>query len=153
MAVTTIGQPATDRSTTKSISSFTNILYGGAADNSGKLDYVGIRMNSNGTGVKVGTLELTAYVPVTFAGRDSVTIGNVSSGSEQIFTGLSLDVVAGDYIGIYGTGGNIECDNNANYGYYAGGDRLDSSYDSYNQTNGYMSLYGRGVNFVPKVII
>jgi len=51
-----------------------------------------------------------------FTTRDYEDIGSVTSGSEQTFTGLSMDVVTGDYLGCDYQTGNIEADTSGGTG-------------------------------------
>ncbi|MBA7582535.1 hypothetical protein ES708_24465 [subsurface metagenome] len=79
--------------------------------------------------------------------RDSVLIGAVTAGAERTFTGLSIAVEEGDYIGCYLTDGSIEADTQGfagiwiDYGYYIepGVRRIYSFF-----SNRAISLYGIG---------
>lgn len=78
------------------------------ANASGTLHSVKVYAAINLEGLIVGT-----FYPIngtTFKCRDSVAIGSVEAGAERTFTGLSITVVEGDYIGCYYTGGAIEMD-------------------------------------------
>lgn len=67
----------------------------------------------------------------TFSTRDYVEIGSVAGGEKHVFTEdsgenpISLSVVAGDYIGVYFSVGDIERDQTAGrYAWYAWGDNI-----------------------------
>jgi hypothetical protein len=62
---------------------------------------------SNLTGVKVGIFYLNSSNVLSARGTP-VSLGNVTAGSKRTFTGLSLAVQAGDFIGIYMASGDIE---------------------------------------------
>lgn len=60
-----------------------------------------------------------------FSTRDIHFIGSVTSGSKQTFPGLSIDVLTGDYLGIYYTSGKVEADFTVGDGiWYAGVDYI-----------------------------
>lgn len=73
------------------------------ANASGTITSVEIWSKTDLSGVKVGIFYTTNGD--TLKCRSAVTIGNVTSGSKQTFGGLSLAVMAGDYIGMYWSGG------------------------------------------------
>jgi len=80
--------------------------------------------------------------------RSNATIGTVNSGSLQTFP-VDLDVVAGDYIGLYFTGGaaQIEAASSGGLGLlYAAGDNIPCTNVLFTLQAGYiMSLYGTGI--------
>ena len=84
----------------------TNIEKANPANLDGKITSVEIWAVSDLDGCKVGIFY--TINGDTFKCRSAATIGHVTSGSKQTFSGLSLDVVAGDYIGIYYSSGQIE---------------------------------------------
>ncbi|MBA7531787.1 hypothetical protein ES705_24008 [subsurface metagenome] len=83
----------------------THINTGNPANASGIIDTVEIWAKDTLTGCKVGTFYKTNED--TLKCRSVVEIGDVSSGSKQTFTGLSLTVVAGDYIGFCSDSGRV----------------------------------------------
>lgn len=95
------------------------------ANESGKIDTVEIWSNVDLSGCKVGTFFIDSIFRVM---RDFDTIGNVTSGSKQTFSGLNIDVEAGDTIGIFFSGGSIERDTSGGSGLeFSSGDRFTGS--------------------------
>jgi hypothetical protein len=84
---------------------FTFIDTTNPANDTGSLDTVETWANTNATGFKVGTFYGSG---TSYTSRDYETIGDVTSGSKQTFTGLSIDVVTGDFLGCYYASGLIE---------------------------------------------
>ncbi|MBA7617107.1 hypothetical protein ES703_24418 [subsurface metagenome] len=78
------------------------------ANASGILHTVKVYALGNIVGLRVGTFYATNGD--VFKCRDSEFIGDVAAGAERTFTGLSIAVEEGDYIGCYYTAGAIECD-------------------------------------------
>lgn len=75
---------------------------------SGTLTTVELWAYTEMAGVRVGIFYTTNAN--TLKCRASVSIGGVQPGSKKTFNGLSLTVVAGDYIGMFFTAGGIERD-------------------------------------------
>lgn len=141
-----VGPDATNRATTRT-SGYTRISATNAANATGTLDTVEIYANTDMTGVKVGTFYLSSGT--TYVCRDSATIGNVTSGSKQTFAGLSIDVEAGDLLGLYWSGGALEADSTGGGGMLVPGlgdyatPGASTSYTSY---SGYeLSIYATGI--------
>lgn len=84
----------------------TYILLDNPANATGVIDTIELWAYSSFTGLKVATFYL--LTGTTYKCRDPVTIGDVPSGSKQIFTGLSIDVEAGDLIGFHAPSGLME---------------------------------------------
>ncbi len=106
-----VGSAPVERAFYTQLSSRTWVDKENPANASGTLHSVKIYAKSvlfDISGVRVGTFYLTNGN--TLKCRDSVVIGDVEAGAERTFTGLSIDVQAGDYIGCYFTGGNIQFD-------------------------------------------
>jgi len=82
----------------------TVIAVSNPANASGKITSVEIYAETSMTNVKVATF----YVKPTyiFTTRDYQYLGNVAEGAKRTFT-VDLDVVIGDYIGIYYNAGNM----------------------------------------------
>lgn len=116
------------------------------ADGTGTIDTVEIFASTNMSGCKVGTLYLVSGS--TFHCRDSVVIGDVATGSKQEFTGLSISVTEGDYIGSHWTGGALEKSTSGYTGTRSkSGDYLnpdDEASFSYLQTGDAISVHGIG---------
>ncbi|MFC1789478.1 hypothetical protein ACFLYY_00700 [Patescibacteria group bacterium] len=138
-----MGAIATD--TGALLSGYTNINMVNPANATGKITSVEIRGFVPMTGVKVGTFYGSEpdFIP-----RDYAVIGNVASGTIETFSGLDIDVVAGDYIGIYNTTGNIYDAVVGGSGVYRlSGDQFDSGEQTYTIVSGHdddMWLYGIG---------
>jgi len=135
-----IGSPAINRGTTAG-QGVTYIVDTNTANASGKITSIDIWAATEMTGVIVAifTKTPTGYV---FTARDSQAIGTVTTGSKQTFT-VDLDVVTGDHIGIYFTGGSIERDNSGSGCFYISGDQTACVDKTFWQTNYYqLSLYG-----------
>lgn len=96
MAVILIGQDSGDRSGNLT-GYYTYIDTEHPADGSGVLTDIHFRINTNGITVKLGTFKYMGNG--VYQCRDSVTLGARSSGLNTE-TGLSLQVMAGDYLGI-----------------------------------------------------
>ncbi len=83
--------------------------------------------------------------------RDSHVIGHVDAGSKQTFSGLSIDVQEGDYIGFYGSEGTIERDSTGGLGWwFKSGDNIpctDVTFTLLENTDVY-SVYGIGTTEV-----
>jgi hypothetical protein len=102
-----IGALAIDRAFTKT-SGQTLIAKDNPANASGIITTVKLWAFETLMFVRVGTLYTTNTD--TLKCRDSAAIGNITSGSEQTVTGLSIAVVEGDYIGLHFFDGRIDAD-------------------------------------------
>jgi len=89
-------------------SGFTLIDTANPANTSGILDKVEIWAATNITGFKLATFVSAGGGDYTC--RDSVSIGSITAGSKQTFTGFSLQVQSGDFIGCYFATGSLEQD-------------------------------------------
>lgn len=87
---------------------YTVIVKTVAAPQDGILNKVEIWASTNMAGVQIGVF--TPLGSENYTTRSYCTIGSVTAGAKRAFTGLSLAVHAGDFIGIYWTGGYIEED-------------------------------------------
>lgn len=115
MGAIDIGSPAINRASPYGMGAALMIIVKeNPANASGTIDTVKIWAMSNMTGCRVGTF-YTANGN-TLQCRDSAVIGDVTAGSEQIFTEdsegapLAIAVEAGDYIGYYYDTGMSERD-------------------------------------------
>ena len=154
-----VGADPIDR-TNSSPSGNTYVDKANPANASGTLQSVKVWAFNNMTGLRVGTFYTTNGN--TLKCRDSVAIGDVEGGAERTFTGLSITVEAGDYIGCYATTGQIEWSLS---GYddlwYVTGEFIDPNDEiTYTLLAGRASsLYGYGdigappVTFIPTVTI
>ena len=103
-----VGKPATDRTSGHS-GSQTFINKQVTANASGILTTFEIRLmplSGNATVCSMGTLRPDGSSKYTV--RDYESIGAVTAGSKQTFTGKNCTVVTGDVIGVYQNGGDYE---------------------------------------------
>lgn len=119
----------------------------GPASGTGTLDTWKMYLTQNGANVKVATFYVVSGNNLST--RDYESIGTVTSGSIQTFTGLSTDVATGDYAGIYGTAGRISDTVVGGSGarlYYRSGSNIPSTNTTFSQTttNQLMALYATG---------
>ena len=115
-----IGPGATFRFTSEGFGGYyTFIDYNNPANGTGilvKAQFYFVTVN--GAGVKVGTFSGSG---TSWTYRAGATIGAVTKGSTQTFTGLSFSVSLNDCLGVYDTGGNLSTDNfGSGYGYKYG---------------------------------
>jgi len=105
MALIDIGSEAINRAASYP-ATYTMIDLANPANNDGIITSIEVWAAVNITGLRVGTFYLVSGT--TFKCRDSVIIGNVTAGSKQTFSSLSIAVEIGDLIGCYFTAGSIE---------------------------------------------
>lgn len=150
MADIDIGPDAKGRDSTQ-IAGYTFVMLDNPANASGKIDKVELWFNTNAGGVKVGTF--SRRITSNFTCRDFATIGNVTAGSKQTFTGLDIDVVVGDFIGIFFSSGTLEWDEAGYAGaYYKEGDQFETGEQAYSPLfNDAGSVYGESVEAPPEV--
>ncbi|GAG94005.1 unnamed protein product [marine sediment metagenome] len=144
MAAIDIGSAATIREANY-IYGKTLILVDNPANLSGKITSVELYFGEgqDGVGVKVGTFYGSG---TDYTCRDYANIGAVTGGSKQTFSGLNISVEAGDYIGIYYSGGKVRYDSTGYAGVYEKtGDQFNTGQQTYvlraNETD---SVYGEG---------
>jgi hypothetical protein len=130
-----IGAEAINRGTTTS-EGFTYIDKNNPANESGTITTVEIWAYSVLANCVVGTFYVVSGN--TLKCRDSVVIGDVPRWSKQTFSGLSLAVEEGDYIGFYVTSGQVERDQIG----YDGNWRLVGEYIDPGDEATYGFLYG-----------
>ena len=88
--------------------------------------------------------------PNNFTTRSNITLGTVTSGSKQTFTkdssnnDISMDVVAGDFIGIYFYEGKIRIVAATGGGMYISGDFIPTTNQQFSAWNYKISLCGIG---------
>jgi len=144
-----IGLAASDRGTYLSTINFTCVEKSNPANASGKITSVEIFAQT--------TYDLTDCVVATFyivsgdnlSTRDYEAIGTVTAGSKQTFP-VDLDVEEGDHIGLYASGGRIECDSSGLVGVWGkSGDYIPCADILFSFLSGYgISLYGTGETIV-----
>lgn len=138
-----IGSAATDRNITMS-ATYTTIDLANPANDTGTIDTFEIWADSNLDGTnKVGTFHGSG---TDYTNRDGETIGTVTAGSKQTFTGLTIDVTTGDFAGIYFSAGTLERLNEGGSNiYWISGDQFGTGQQTYTIANGdSISLYGTG---------
>ncbi len=75
------------------------------SNGTGTLTSVEFWFLADAAGVKVGTFSGS---DTSYDDRDYETIGAVTAGSKQTFSGLNCDVVSGDFLGVFYSSGTIE---------------------------------------------
>ncbi|MBA7587895.1 hypothetical protein ES708_29942 [subsurface metagenome] len=141
-----IGSDPTDRISARA-PNFTYIDKANPANATGTLHTIKVYFDTDTTSFRVGTFYLTNAN--TLKCRDSVLIGAVASHAERTFTGLSISVVEGDYIGCFFTDGYIETDTEGFIGiWYKAGEFIDPGDEAtYSFLGGdAISLYGIGTS-------
>lgn len=145
-----IGATASDRNSTIGIYTYTCINRNNAANATGLLDVFEFYFSSgalNATGVIAGTFSGST---TTWDDRDYESIGNVTKGSKQTFTGKNCDVTSGDMLGYYvGNMGYLEAADSGGGGVaYISGSKFGagntSGYSVYANYIG--SIYATGYN-------
>ena len=147
MAVIDIGAAAIDRTTTWP-NGYTTFNLENPANETGSITSVEIYLAEAAT----ATLKITiaSRDGAKFTPRDSVTIGTAAAGSKQTFTmdsdsnPIALDVVSGDYIGMYYNPGKIERSSGGSGIYYKSGDQSAAGEQTYTLYSGVISLYATG---------
>jgi hypothetical protein len=127
----------------------TRIDKGNPANASGFITSVEL-YGGTGTGVKVGTFyqgEIGYY-----ACRDYAVIGDLEGGAKRTFSGLHIEVEAGDLIGVYMPDSGIRY-NDGGVGHWSlAGDHMSDGENYYNENaTAEISTYGTGVR-IPVVI-
>jgi hypothetical protein len=99
-----VGPGATNRAA-QNIAGYTFVFRTNPSNGTGIIDTMQAYFNQDGTGLKLGTFtgSSTSYTP-----HDVETIGNVTSGSEQTYTGKNCDVTIGDFLGCFYATGYID---------------------------------------------
>jgi hypothetical protein len=146
MGVITIGLTVSNRDSAANFSNST-IIYRNAASATGKINTFNIWVNTDMPNLKIGVFSKSGS---NFTCRSYTTIGTATAGSKS-YTGLDLDVVAGDYIGTYwSTGGKIEADSGGGNYWFKSGDNFTNGSQSYTDNSGYsddaFSINGTGTS-------
>ena len=98
-----IGRGADNAPDWEQTGGYTIISTTNPANATGTLDVMEIWCYAHdGAGIKIGTFSGSG---TSYTSRDFESIGAVTQGSKQTFTGKNCDVVTGDFIGEYGTAG------------------------------------------------
>ena len=121
MATIDIGSEATDRAGVQYMGTKTYISVDNPANDTGVLDTFELYAVSgyNLTETFVGTF---SYSGLTHTMRDSESLGTVTSGSKQTFTGKNCTVNSGDRFGVFASDGRLEglTTGGGNLYYYSG---------------------------------
>ena len=143
MTIITIGPGAIDRSS-QGVPAWTQVSKTNPATEAGIIDTVEIWAVTNLAGVVVASFFIVSGNNLSTRGY--VNIGDVPAGSKQVFTGLSLAVQPGDYIGMYCTAGMIETGTPAGGGrWYKPGNYIPCTNVAFYYTSlSDYSLYGSG---------
>ena len=146
MGAIDVGSDAVDRAEIWQVSTYTLLNKGNVANDTGNITSVEIWVNENTTGTIVATFFGSG---TDWTSRGSATIGAVTAGSKQTFSGLSFAVETGDIIGMYvGSAGKMEIGSPNDAGMlYLSGDQIDEvqhTYTDYGAVRA-ISLYGIGV--------
>lgn len=142
MANIDVGSEVIDRSSYL-MSGYTRVVNNNPANDTGILDTIELWAVTNLAGCIVGTLYGSG---IGWTCRDVETIGAVTAGSKQTFTGKSLNVQTKDIIGTYHTSGQLERDTGGSTLLFKSGNHLSiGEYLAYSSSSGNMSLYATGV--------
>jgi hypothetical protein len=145
MALIDIGPGAIDRTSTFASNQNLTRLYGDNPSNAtGVLDSFEIWAYTSFEGLKVGTFYNTTAS--NYTNRDYESIGNVTSGSKQTFTGKNCTVYTNDLLGVVYTAGACEEDGAGGTNIYQkSGDYFGAGSQSYTPYAGYQgSFYATG---------
>jgi hypothetical protein len=137
----TVGNNATDGGTASTVTS-TTVETDVPADGTGVLDTIQIWANSNLSDFKAGTFWGDTSTGV-FSSRDYELIGSVTSGSAQNFTGLSINVYQGDFLGHYGSSGILEA-STGGHSFRLAGDQFGASWQTFASSTYKRSIQGTG---------
>jgi hypothetical protein len=137
-----IGSAAINRQTYWT-SGYTLVLKNNPANADGSIDTIEIWAVTSLSNCEVATFSASGDNLTT---RDSEALGSVTSGSQQEFTGLDMDVLAGDYLGAYYTAGQIERSNDSAFGlWYKNSDEIPCTGSTFSSSAiAEVSLYGTG---------
>jgi len=143
MTVIDIGYGADSDLGSTAPANYTRIDACNPANATGIIDIFYCWYRTAGAGVKAAIFSGSGVI---YFARDVATIGNVTPGSKQTFSGLSLDVVINDYIGQFDTSGGLSYASSGGVGmYYLYGDQTDGGSDTYDYAASYVSaMYGTG---------
>ncbi len=149
MALIDIGPGALDRAGQIN-GELTYIDLANPANDTGTITSFELWFVNNATDVKVGTFSGSG---TSYTSRDYETIGSVTAGSKQTFSGLDIDVVTGDFAGFYFNAGDVESNNSGGSGVYKKlGDQFGQGAQTYElYADWVISIYGTGTTITPGV--
>lgn len=144
MGAIDVGSAATDRTTQAGVT-FTLVSGDNAANDTGEITTIEVWC-TGGADIANGKSGTFSANGNNLTNRDFAAIGAVTRGSMQTFSGLHVDVVIGDYIGIHGTNGNLEADWDTLTGRWSKfGDQFGAGEQSFQWSQNYdLSLHGTG---------
>lgn len=134
-----IGNEAIDRSTNAFIYYYTILVLDNPANASGTLDTIQIFPKIDVDSLKAATF----YGSNPYSTRDYEACGDAAGGSTVTFSGLDIDVEAGDYLGGKSSSGRVEADTGGS-GAYKYGDQIPCTDVTFTSCNWEISLYGTG---------
>lgn len=152
MAAIDVGDEAIDRNSAAG-GGRTRVSRNNTANGTGEITSVEIWANTNLVNCEVATFDLIS--PDKLSTRGTHTIGGVTSGSKQTFSGLHISVQNGDYLGLYYSTGDIEWSTDlGGNSYRAEGDWIPCTNHTF---MGYgpgsrLSLYGTGETWDPPTV-
>ena len=156
MAAIDVGLAATDRTSDAGIEN-TYIIEANPANAAGTIDTIEVGLTAASTGFKAGLFYVISGN--TLKCRSAVSIGSVSAGSKQTFSGLNLDVQSGDYLGFVenpNLSGRVEIDIGGTGRWYSTASEdhciVDDEHTyTYDSTDGVYSVYATGLT--PPVLV
>ncbi len=104
-------------------------------------------MSTAGTGVKMGTFSSDGSAKFTY--NDHVTLGSVTAGSKQTWTGDTCEVDTNDVLGWYSDVGAVERHSAGTNGiYHVSGDQFSSGQKTFTvqDPSGYLMIHATGTN-------
>ena len=135
-----VGSPAIDADSTASVLTIVNKSQ--PANGTGKITTVEIWANAELSNCEVAIFRVVSGNNLSTVSTH--TIGTVAAGSKQSFE-VDLDVVEGDFIGMYYTAGTMERQTTLGDGWYAAGDNIPCTNVTFTVFAGMtVSLYGKG---------
>lgn len=143
MTAIAVGPAVTNRAAVAP-AAYTSLDLANPADGTGTIDTVTIWAAVSMTDLKVGMFYLTTGT--SYKCRSIATIGAVTAGSLQTFSGLSFAVTSGDCIGAYWTGlGSLERDDTGGSSAFVSGDYCTVGAEtSYTAGTRIYSMHGAG---------
>lgn len=146
MATIDIGGDAINDVQSK-IANFTRVSNNNVANDSGTIDTVNIFAQNSLSNCKVAIFSVSGN---DLTVRSVTTIGTVTGGSAQQFTGLSLEVVTGDVIGLFFTGGTVWGNDTGGSGVWlASGDKTSGTNTFTFDPGDRLSINGTGITPPP----
>lgn len=127
MATITAGNEAVDGASSFDSTNNTFLELGTPANGTGSITVFELYIYASATAVKVGTFSDDGANYYTL--QDYESLGSVSSGSKQTFSGLSCDVTDGDVLGVKMASGTMEAIASVGSGRFAALDGF-SNYNS-----------------------